>query len=137
MSCLYQTNNWNYNLNNITTIYLPRFNKNRWKKKIYKETVQYARNQIQQQMNITPSNLFKIFKIPLEERHLYNQWFMNVEIPKFEESLEQISRKLVNSHTFYKKYLVSCTLKCCVKYELYKKIEDNVLIENIDNNDSK
>ena len=104
---------WIYFVTDNVDIYFG----NRWKKRIYKKCLKFARRKINEDMNkFIGTKMYNAFDLSLEERQLYNNWMMHVDIPKFKES--EISRELIVNKCFSNNYLVKCRLECKVNITL-------------------
>ena len=102
--------NWGYFVTDNVDIYFG----NRWKKKIYKKCLRFARRKINEDMNkFIGKKMHDAFNLSLEERELYNNWLMHIDIPEMKDS--EISRELISNNCLSNKYLVKCKLNCKVE----------------------
>ena len=110
---LKKTFNWSYIVTDNEDIYIGKF----WKKRIYKKCLKYARKKLSKDVSeFIGTKMYNVFNLSLDERTLYNNWIMNVDVPKFKDS--EISRELIVNKCFSNRYLVKCVLKCKVDVSL-------------------
>ena len=93
----------------------------RWKKKAYEKTLAFVQQKLNQDIDkfCKKKKYLDVFDLTDEEKTQYKTWTLHVDIPKYEDVKDNITRKLVSKKFLKKTYLIECKLSCKVRIKLY------------------